>query len=293
MERYNLVQVGSTRQVAITREPDLIENAVVYGGIEYDAESTDQPILTPDTPEEPLVDIGYMPYRTSGTRHGGFAFLEGSLQESRQISSMLENHYRTISITGPDGTEESFKALSGNQSPSIIHIATHGFYLPDTVSDSRRDQFMLTAMGEQRFQLSDDPLRRSALVLAGANHSWTGNPLPRGKEDGILTAREVSSMNLSNTQLVVMSACQTGLGDVKGSEGVSGLQRAFMMAGVRYIIMSLWSVPDKETAEFMELFYSHWLGGTEIRQAFQGAQREIHSRYPNEPYKWAAFVMVE
>ena len=112
-------------------------------------------------------------------------------------------------------------------------------------------------------------------------------------EDGILTAKEVSDMNLMNTELVVLSACQSGLGDVKGSEGVEGLQRGFKMAGVRYIIMSLWQVPDKETTEFMETFYDNWLGGLDIHEAFRNTQITMKNKYKDDPFKWAGFVLME
>jgi len=91
----------------------------------------------------------------------------------------------------------------------------------------------------------------------------------------------------------VLSACQTGLGDVKGNEGVQGLQRAFKMAGVRYLVMSLWPVPDEETAVFMERFYENWLGGMAVRDAFSTTQKQLYAQYPYEPYKWAGFVLVE
>ncbi len=100
-------------------------------------------------------------------------------------------------------------------------------------------------------------------------------------------------MDLRNTQLVVLSACQTGLGDIMGSEGVEGLQRAFKMAGVRYLILSLWEVPDKETVDFMDTFYSQWLGGREIHKAFRSTQQKMHGKYPDEPNKWAAFILIE
>ena len=93
--------------------------------------------------------------------------------------------------------------------------------------------------------------------------------------------------------MVVLSACETGLGDIEGSEGVYGLQRALKMAGVKNIMMSLWEVPDKETAEFMELFYSNWLSGKNIREAFRNTQLEMSDKYKDNPEKWAAFVLVE
>lgn len=112
-------------------------------------------------------------------------------------------------------------------------------------------------------------------------------------EDGVLTAFEVSQMNLSNTELVVLSACETGLGDIQGSEGVFGLQRAFKIAGAKYIMMSLWQVPDKETSEFMISFYNNWLDKKmDIRTAFQTTQKEMRAMY-KDPYLWAGFVLVE
>ena len=136
---------------------------------------------------------------------------------------------------------------------------------------------------------------RSGLVLAGGNHSWkTGKPLRPDLEDGVLTAYEISQMNLSNTELVVLSACETGLGDLVGNEGVYGLQRAFKIAGAKYLIMSLWQVPDFQTQVFMTTFYKHWLEGKmDIPEAFRTTQSELQAQYPGEAFKWAGFVLVE
>jgi len=129
------------------------------------------------------------------------------------------------------------------------------------------------------------------LVLAGGNHAWSGEPTIINKEDGILTSYEIAQLDLSGTDLLVLSACETALGDLQGTEGVLGLQRAFKMAGVKQMIMSLWRVPDKETAELMTLFYQNWLGGHSTREALRQAQLKMKEQYP--PYYWAAFVLVE
>ena len=121
---------------------------------------------------------------------------------------------------------------------------------------------------------------------------WKGGVAIAGKEDGILTAYEIAQMDLSNTDLVVLSACETGLGDLQGNEGVIGLQRAFKLAGVKQLIVSLWRVPDKETAELMKLFYANWLSGKSTREALRAAQLTIKEKNPS-PYYWAAFVLVE
>ncbi len=119
----------------------------------------------------------------------------------------------------------------------------------------------------------------------------SGKTPVEGVEDGIATAYEISQLNLSNTDLVVLSACETALGDVKGSEGVFGLQRAFKMAGVKKMIVSLWQVPDKETAELMTAFYTCWMKGNTINHSFREAQAGMRKKYP--AFYWAAFVLVE
>ena len=129
------------------------------------------------------------------------------------------------------------------------------------------------------------------MILAGGNAVWRGEEIPDKIEDGILTAYEVSGLDLFNTKLVTLSACETGLGDIQGTEGVYGLQRSFKMAGVDYVIMSLWQVPDKETQEFMELFYTNWTGEKDIGEAFRSTQRIMRNKY--EPYYWAGFVLME
>ncbi len=135
---------------------------------------------------------------------------------------------------------------------------------------------------------------RSGLLLAGANQAWkTGQSAQLDMEDGILTAYEISQLDLSNTELVVLSACETGLGDIQGNEGVYGLQRAFKIAGAKYLIMSLWQVPDFQTQELMTLFYQNWLTQNQpLPEAFRAAQQAIREKYLH-PYFWAGFVLVE
>ena len=136
-----------------------------------------------------------------------------------------------------------------------------------------------------------DPMLRSGLALAGINRLWLATNETIEGEDGILTAYEISNMDLFRTQLVVLSACETGLGELKNAEGVYGLQRAFRQAGVRQLIISLWKVPDQQTAELMTLFYAKLVDSGDVYRALTETQKEMAKKYL--PYFWAGFVLVE
>ena len=177
-------------------------------------------------------------------------------------------------------------------SARVLHLATHGYFFPDP--DNNESQQNRGFDNEPVFKISEHPFLRSGLVLAGANHAWqTGKPIKADMEDGILTAYEISSMSLPNSELVVLSACETGLGDLSGNEGVYGLQRAFKIAGVQYLIISLWDVPDEATKELMSLFYRNWLDKKmDIPTAFRGAQLALKKKN-NNPEHWAGFILLQ
>ena len=137
----------------------------------------------------------------------------------------------------------------------------------------------------------DNSLKRSGLILAGAQKAWLGEPIPDDVEDGILLAEEIATMDLTGTDLVVLSACETGLGEIT-SEGVFGLQRAFKKAGVQTLIMSLWTVEDEATSLFMREFYKQWLGGKSRHDAFIATQKFMQNKYA-DPYYWAGFIMLD
>jgi CHAT domain-containing protein len=145
-------------------------------------------------------------------------------------------------------------------------------------------------LGIEKEKVIQDPMLRSGLLLSGANKTLKGE-VSIG-ENGLLSAAEASLLDLSETELVVLSACETGKGEETNSEGVYGLRKAFSDAGAQNIIMSLWKVDDKVTQEFMSRFYEIWLNEkTTIRQAFNRTQLEIKAKYP-EPYYWGAFILM-
>ena len=180
------------------------------------------------------------------------------------------------------------------RSPRILHLATHGFFLEDQPSDPDVNSYdfdLLGNLGGGRLSgpLPENPLLRSGLALAGANTWLRQGSLPPETEDGLLTAEDVSGLDLVTTELVVLSACETGLGDVRTGEGVFGLQRAFMLAGAKTLVMSLWSVPDEPTRELMEDFYRRILSGGPRADALRAAQLALRTKYP-DPFYWGAFI---
>ncbi|MBX2930442.1 MAG: CHAT domain-containing protein [Chitinophagaceae bacterium] len=215
-----------------------------------------------------------------------FNYLEGTKTEIETVNNQIKSTaWKVQNFVGITATEDNFKQLSGSHAPRILHIATHGFYFPP-----KKEKLMTNVNDDENNDTKDFPLLRSGIVLTGANNYWGKDTLLNGKEDGIVTAQEISHLNLLNTELVVLSACQTALGDINGSEGVYGLQRAFKMAGVKKLLISLWEVPDAETAELMQLFYSNVFKGDSYYTAFRKAQKALKEKY-KDPTKWAGFVL--
>jgi CHAT domain-containing protein/tetratricopeptide (TPR) repeat protein len=216
--------------------------------------------------------------------------LEGTRREAEQIAGMLPME----TWLGSDVREGRLKAEC--RSPCILHLATHGFFLEDEHRELREflrrfglSGGLTSAMDGLLGPLPENPLLRSGLVLAGVN-TWHKTRQPVGDaEDGLLTALDVTGLDLLATELVVLSACDTGLGEVRTGEGVFGLQRAFILAGAKTLVMSLWKVPDDQTQELMVEFYQRLLAGKGRAEALREAQLAMKDKYP-DPYYWGAFV---
>ncbi|HVD97030.1 MAG TPA: tetratricopeptide repeat protein [Cytophagaceae bacterium] len=215
--------------------------------------------------------------------------LPGTEKEANMIAGMMrENKWSTRVELGTNANEKNLKMVNN---PKVLHIATHGFF--------DKDLELSKAKGVKTESITRNKLLRSGLMLAGAsvtiynkkNAIFQADKIEKTTEDGILTAYEAMNMNLDSTDLVVLSACETGLGDVENGEGVYGLQRAFIIAGAESIVLSLWKVDDATTQKLMTLFYNEWLKSGNKRQAFRNAQNMVKQQFP-DPYYWGAFVMV-
>jgi CHAT domain-containing protein len=264
LEKYEIIMpknlLDNLNTIPIS-DIDSITSAVLVGFPNYSNISSPSNSQIQDSTIINLID-----YYTNNTRGVTAKNLPGTKIEVEQINKFLiQKEIETDVLIGNDASEQNIKNIN---SPKILHIATHGF-------------FMENIKGENSL-----PMLNSGLLLSGSNNK------SKGGEDGYLSAFETSLLNLENTKLVVLSACETGRGVIKDGDGVFGLKQGCLNAGAKNIIMSLWKVDDKVTQEFMSRFYEIWLNDkTSIREAFNKTQLEIKAKYP-EPYYWGAFILV-
>lgn len=209
--------------------------------------------------------------------------LPGAEKEVKEISDyLIANKWEVKSYLGENATKNNLKKTT---SPRILHIATHGFFLED-IGKNKDITFGMTPD-----KVSGNPLLRSGLFFAGANAVLKSDSVSLAVADnGLLTSFEAMDLDLDKTELVVLSACETGLGEIMNGEGVYGLRRAFQQAGAKSVIMSLWTVDDQSTKELMTDFYRNWIGGMSRHDAFVRAQNNLRSVYPH-PYYWGCFLM--
>jgi CHAT domain-containing protein len=222
-------------------------------------------------------------YLMASADNRSIAPLPGTEKEVNQVQFILDQKgWVTTEFVEKSATEEKIKELN---SPKIFHIATHGLYRPT-------EQVTLEKQIEGgEALLTQNPLMRTGLLLKGAGDLLQKTNYNYNMENGILTAYEAMSLNLDKTDLVVLSACETGLGDLEAGEGVYGLQRAFLVAGAKVLIMSMFKVDDEATQKLMLKFYQKWLNTNNLRQSFIDAKKELRLEYP-EPIYWGAFMMI-
>lgn len=290
---YKLHLMGSLRDVvtysspAITREDDKL---LVYGGINYNMDST--ALRTQRAAYDPrnITGDGQLSF-LRGENFPELGELKYSALEAAEIEKIsIEQHYPCEVRTGINASEESFRFFVNQQrSPAVIHISTHGFFIPDRKAESKLKK-------DAPYYLSaGNAFLRSGIYFAGANQVVTGMPRIEGIEDGVVTAYDMTNFNLQNTKLTVLSSCVSGLGKIDNTEGVFGLQRAVHMAGCNNLVMSLWEVNDEAASEFMKFFYQGLLAmnNKTIYESFQFAQKEMKRTHPGDPYRWASFILME
>lgn len=301
-DKWNIYRLSSTRELAVIRDKDVVRKASVYGGIMYD---TGTDMLTDDTVRygrQRSVFYGLYNLSDSLSVRGGVEYLPATKEEAEYVDDALKGrHIASTLRTDMQATEGAFKDMAGKRN-NLLHIATHAFYWPEKEVATADKDFMFMPNMPQRYK-EDKAMTRSGLILAGANNALRGMKLPEDVNDGILTAKEIAQLDLRGLDLVVLSACQTGLGEVTG-DGVFGLQRGFKKAGANSLMMSLWSVDDEATSLFMKEFYRQLMAGNGKHESMKAAQRHVREyseidedgevTHPYENYKyWAAFVLLD
>ena len=300
MEKYDLQFLFSTKDLLRERRVLPTKTAVLIGNPKFDLSAAEERVVLQKLPTEQtpnremtgdlssqslirgLASEDNCPNRPPG---GVLCPLPWTEKEVSTIQTLLQKN--GWQVQPPYVGERALKEiLRGVQHPRVLHIATHGFFQPD----------QKTSKGDQLGGLEDSMLR-SGLLFAGADRFLKGEATAPDLDNGVLTAYEASSLDLQGTELVVLSACETGLGQIQNGEGVFGLRRALQEAGAESVLMTMWSVPDRETQELMTLFYQRWLSGDDkpvaLREAQMDVRKRVKKRYGRDiPFYWAGFVFV-
>ncbi len=269
IDKSRIYLVGNTKDILLpsSDEDDGIEKAALFGCPGYLPGLSREQLLTYDFTQDILQ-------------------LPATYEEVQTVDSLLQSlHIKTSKQVFYDATEENLRNM---KNPDILHIATHGFFIPSEKADLDADQSL------EASSLTKSPLMRSGLLLSNSAPLMEGKKVYNfNKEPGILTAYDAMSLELQGTELVVLSACQTAVGEDVG-DGVYGLQRSFIVAGAKKLIMSLYTVDDLATRILMVTFFQKWKGqNMPVREAFIEAKRELRQKYPNfrNPKYWGAFIM--
>lgn len=274
-DKWNMYRLSSTRQLAVIKDKSPLEHASVYGGVKYD---TKEDLLLADSKRfqsgERSFNYELFEIADSLNFRSGAAYLPATKIEAEEIDRTLEQKKIATTLKLDTlATEGAFKDLSGKKT-NLLHIATHGFYWTEKEAQySKNLDFLMLGENQPKY-VEDKALTRSGLLLAGANNALMGKKLPEGVDDGILTAKEISQLDLRGLDLVVLSACQTGLGEIKG-DGVFGLQRGFKKAGANSLLMSLWKVDDEATRLLTTQFYKNLTSGMSKYESLKQAQKYV------------------
>lgn len=263
LDELNLVFVTNTKDLTQKKPISGGRTAALFGRPKYVSE---QSIVTGLNVDSFGRDRSLDTETFETFREQLFVDLPGTETEVRSIHSIMSQHGWDVDMN--TGVSASESELKSSFNPRVLHVATHGFFLPQNNWDGINS------------------MMRSGIILAGVDKEKT-----LANDDGVLTAYEATNLKLDSTYLVVLSACETGLGVIKNGEGVYGLQRGFSVAGARFVLMSLWKVDDQVTQELMSQFYEEWLSGKSIQKSFETAQMSVRKSHPH-PFYWGAFVLL-
>mgnify|MGYP002623008846 CR=1 FL=1 len=289
-EKYAMRRVSSTANICNEKQSASVtlHSSVLYGNIDYEESEEEMAQASETYKSFTGTSIGNELTMRSENDRGRWGLLPSTKNEIENIRRLLlqKNVYVTT-LEDNAANEESFKQLSGS-SPDILHLATHGFVI-DTQQKAEGNRFVEST---NVYSQKESYMMWAGLLMAGANNVWQGKFSLENVEDGVLTADEISRLDLSNTKLAVLSACETARGKIDPVDGVYGLQRALKIAGVQTIVMSLWKVQDDATSMLMTQFYTYLTSGVERHQALWKSMMDVRKKY-KEPYYWAGFVMLD
>lgn len=295
-DKRTLFRLSSTREIVSKHPSNITESsAILYGGLDYDAplESLNGTFYHKSST---VIPSKRKQHRYTRSSRCAYDYLPGTLEEINNISRLIKGSKPELR-SGVNGSENSFIALNG-ASPSIIHLATHGFFyepneIEDKISEYPTKYSFLNITDLGIISPETKAMRGSGILFSGANITLKGHSIPDSIPDGILTAEELSNLNLGKTELAVLSACETGLGTTT-EEGVFGLQRGFKLAGVKSLLMSLWKVDDKATSQMMQYFYENIAAGISKPEALQNAQKKMRDNpRTSQPYYWAGWILLD
>lgn len=278
---YNLKQLTTTAELVNEDTGELPSSAMMTGNIYFSKKQEKQALtMSPEDFREVDTDFILTDLSDRGVAKEHFRYLPFTASEIKNIASTM-NKIEIDSASRFNATERRIREMA-KSSPDVIHLATHGFFIPDEHIARHIPFFKRIGTGS---------MMRSGIALSEAENAWCGTTENEEENDGILTAAEVSELNLNNTKLVALSACETALGNYS-YEGVYGLQRGFKQAGVKSLLVSLWSVNDRSTALFMTSFYQKWINGASKQNAFRHAVETVRREYPS-PFHWAPFILLD
>jgi CHAT domain-containing protein len=280
-QNLRIRRILSSRFLEETDKQMPIAHVSLFGGIDYEADSTITLRPQKDSIKPLLI-------RSTRGDKVTWNYLDGTQLECQKIQQICRSNRLDIQFfQGKEATEEAFYKQAAFAEGYILHVATHGFTDLNMFRQNRESRGLI--IDKEAKKTTSDPLLRTGIVFAGANRDRKYPAV--SPTDGIALGAEIAKQPFDNCELVVLSACETGLGEVKGKEGVFGLQKAFKQSGVNKIIASLWQVPDKQTAELFTLFYKNLFILESASQALQTAQSAMRKKYA--PYYWAGFILLE